>query len=289
MTVQTTANGQIVKRSEKKRDINTIIEGITPQLAKALPRHLTAERIARISLTALKENPQLAECDRSSLMGCLMQAAQLGLEPNSLMGQFYLIPRKTRRADGSRSMQCTAVLGYQGMIELAYRSGLVDNIYGHVVRDGDGFEYCLGLRPDLQHRRLAPSLARVTHAYAVAHLKNRGPIFVVLTREEIEARRNRGGRRRSHSAWDTDFEVMCVKTAIRALFTRMPKSSEIASAERVLHAEEAHKTFHLDVDTHEIKEIDELAGTVELVEDTSGTEDEDRAEAAAIAEEANAE
>ncbi len=204
-------------------DVVALVESMRGQIERALPAHVTADRMTRILLTAIRKNPDLGRCSRESMLAAVMDLSSIGLEPNSPLGHAYLIPR-----NGKHGWEVTTILGYQGLLDLARRSGSVRSIYAHVAREGDLFEYELGLRQDLRHRPTAKSSAPVTHAYAVAHLVgDADPIFVVLTRDEVEARRKRGA---NGPAWRTDWEAMAKKSAIRALWPWLPRSAEMARA-----------------------------------------------------------
>ena len=93
------------------------------QIEKALPSVITPERFTRIALTAYSRNEKLQECTAESFLGSMMQAAQLGVEPNTPLGQAYLIPYRNKGV-----MEVQFQLGYRGMIDLAYRSGEVQNL-----------------------------------------------------------------------------------------------------------------------------------------------------------------
>lgn len=220
---QTTNNGQIVKRKAADNSLPALLAKMGPEIARALPKHITAERMSRIALTALRTNPKLGECTPGSFLGAVLSAAQLGLEPNTPLGYCYLIPYKR---------EATLQIGYQGMLELARRSGMVRAIYAYAVKDGDEFSYELGLEPKLVHK---PSSATdrekkpITHVYAVAKLKDGEPVFTVMTRAQVEERRRRS-RAANDGPWVTDYEAMALKTAIRQLYKWLPKSAEIATA-----------------------------------------------------------
>ena len=94
-----------------------------------------------------------------------MQAAQLGVEPNTPIGQAYLIPYGN---------QVQFQLGYKGLIDLAYRSGEVQSIQAHEVHENDTFEYELGLNPKLKHVPAMKDRGPVILYYAVIKLKNGG-------------------------------------------------------------------------------------------------------------------
>ena len=74
-------------------------------------------------MTALSKDPKLQECTPQSFLGAMMQAAQLGVEPNTPLGQAYLIPYRN-----TGQMECQFQIGYRGLIDLAYRSGEITSI-----------------------------------------------------------------------------------------------------------------------------------------------------------------
>ncbi|MEJ2897755.1 recombinase RecT, partial [Bordetella avium] len=55
-------------------------------LAAVLPRHVSADRMLKIALGALRTTPKLMGCTVESLMGAVVQCSQLGLEPNTPLG-----------------------------------------------------------------------------------------------------------------------------------------------------------------------------------------------------------
>lgn len=229
----TKPSGEIVP-AQKPQDavgqIQALIQKMQPEMARALPKHVTADRMARIVLTAVRTNPRLAECTPASFLGCVMSLAQLGLEPNTPLGHAYLIPRRNKKRN---TTECTMLIGYQGMLDLARRSGQVTNIYAYVVRAGDAFKYRLGTERYIEH---VPSddpqreSRAITHVYAVAKIKDGEPEFEVLTLAQVNARRNRSMAGQD-GPWVTDLEAMTLKTAARALFRWIPKSAEMARVE----------------------------------------------------------
>jgi recombination protein RecT len=204
---------------------------IRQQIATALPRHLTADRLARVALTEIRRNPYLARCDQSSVVGAIMLCAQLGLEPGGPLGHAYLVPfdnRKTGRVEAQ------FILGYRGMIELARRSGQIQTIEARAVYEGDQFEVRFGLDSTLTHvpdfenpSRALPEKLRFV--YAVAKLRDGGVQFEVMSRREIEAVRAQS-RAGTTGPWQTHYEAMALKTVIRRLFKFLPVSVELARA-----------------------------------------------------------
>lgn len=217
----TTALERAAQPAETKNVLD-LIERMTPELAKALPAHLNTERFKRIVVTELRRTPKLYECSPASLLGAMMLSAQLGLEPGPL-GHVYLVPFKR---------EVTFIIGYKGLIDLAYRSGQLKSIRAKTVREGDSFEYRDGTRAFLDHSVHEPPAEREPVAYwALAELKTGGKPFVVLYPDEIEATRKRSPAGRADSGpWVTDYDAMARKTAIRRLAPVLPVSPALATA-----------------------------------------------------------
>lgn len=200
-----------------------LIERMKPELQRALPGQLDPNRFVRVALTTLRMNPGLARCKQESLLGALMLSAQLGLEPGGPLGHCYLIPYKD---------ECTFVLGYRGMIDLARRSGKISALYAHAVHERDEFHYELGLQPALRHVPGDGDRGKVTHVYAVARFTDGSePQFVVLTTEDVERYRKRS-RAAQNGPWVTDWEAMALKTSVRRLANWLPQSIEFSTAFR---------------------------------------------------------
>lgn len=207
------------------------------QLRMALPRHVTPERLARIVMTNLRQTPELLKCTRESLLGAVMQAAQLGLEPG-VLGQCYLVPYKGT---------ATLIIGYRGMAQLAWRSALVSSISSRAVFEGDHFFFDYGA-DKLEHRPFGESDPdKLTHAYAVIHTTHGGRLWEVMTRTEIETIRERSaaGKR---GPWVTDYTEMCKKTVLRRLFKIAPASAEMNRAMALEDAADVGESQGLEFD-----------------------------------------
>lgn len=217
--------GQLAQRNADKplspaETIEAYMKKMAPRMAEVLPAHMNMDRMSRIALTTIRTNPKLLECSVPSLMGAVMSAVQLGLEPG-LLGQCYILPYKK---------EATFIIGYKGMIDLARRSGHIQSIYAHAVYENDEFDYELGLHPKLTHKPSFGERGEFIGAYAVAHFKDGGHQMEFMPKSEIEKRRKRSPSANSnYSPWTTDYEEMAKKTVVRYMFKYLPISIEVQS------------------------------------------------------------
>lgn len=232
--------GLVEKRAQmqavEKKDNSMVglIRRMEPQIRKALPSVITPERFTRMVLTALSSTPKLQTCTPQSLLGAMMQAAQLGVEPNTPLGQAYLIPYGN---------VCQFQLGYKGLIDLAYRSGEVSSIQAHEVHENDTFEYEYGLEPKLRHVPAMTDRGPVTYYYAVLKLKNGGVGFEVMSHDDVETFARKKSKAYSNGPWKTDFDEMAKKTVLKKVLKYAPLKTEFA---RAVASDESVKTMKMD-------------------------------------------
>lgn len=214
-------NTQIVPANQKIQTIRTLLEKSKQQIALALPRHLSADRMLRVAMTSIQRTPELLACDQASLLGAIIQSAQLGLEPDGVLGHAYLVPY---------GKKVTLIVGYRGLIDLARRSGQLSTIYARVVYEKDQFEYAYGLSERLEHiPSQDESLGEIIFAYAVIRMKDGAQQFEVMSRREIDAIRKRS-QAGNAGPWVTDFAEMAKKSVLRRVCKMAPLSVEVARA-----------------------------------------------------------
>lgn len=199
---------------------------IKAQMALALPKHMTSDRLARIALTEIRKVPTLAKCDQTSFLGAIMQCAQLGLEPGGALGHAYLLPFENRKK-GITEVQF--IVGYRGMIDLARRSGQIVSLTARTVHENDEFSYQYGLSEDLKHVPATGERGALQYVYAVAKLKDGGVQFEVMSRSDIDKVRAQS-KAGNYGPWQTHYDEMAKKTVIRRLFKYLPVSIELATA-----------------------------------------------------------
>lgn len=211
------ANKELATKTNKT--IKDYLKSYESEFAKALPSFLTPERFTRIALTALTKTPKLAQCEPSSFMGAMLEAAQLGLEPNTPLGQAYLIPYGNK---------CQFQIGYKGLIDLAYRSEELRSIEAHEVYENDVFDFEFGLNPKLVHKPAIKDRGEVVWYYAVYHLVNGGCGFEVMSREDVETHARKYSKTFNNGPWQTDFDEMAKKTVLKKVLKYAPLKSDFA-------------------------------------------------------------
>ena len=238
-----------------------------PEIKKALPNTITPERFSRIVLSAISNNKQLQQCTPTSFLAGMMNAAQLGLEPNTPLGQAYLIPYKNKGM-----LEAQFQIGYKGLIDLAYRSGQVKTIYAEEVCENDEFEYELGLNPKLVHKPAIKDRGDVIYYYAVFKLVNGGEGFSVMSMDDVRKHRDRFSKaaQAGFSPWQTNFDEMAKKTVIKKVLKYAPLSTDIM---RKIAEDETIKS-DLSADMSLVSDEVEYAEVVEADPETGEVKDE---------------
>lgn len=224
--IQKAAEKKAVAAAGKPKTIKDYVQQMMPEITKALPSVMTPERFTRIVLSALSTTPKLQECTPQSFLGAMMTAAQLGVEPNTPLGQAYLSPRWNGK---KQTNECTFQLGYKGLIDLAYRSGQVSTIAAHTVYEKDEFTYELGLEPKLHHVPALRDRGNPIGFYALYKTKDGGFGFEVMGVEDARAHAQKFSesvKKGYSSPWDTNFEEMAKKTVLKKVLKYAPLKTE---------------------------------------------------------------
>lgn len=235
-----TTGGLTKKNTEiaqaKQTTMQGYVKAMGKEIAKALPSVITPERFTRMVFTALSTNPKLQQCTPNSFLGAMMQAAQLGVEPNTPIGQAYLIPYKNKG-----TLECQFQLGYKGLIDLCNRSGDIKDIQAHEVYENDLFEYEYGLEPKLKHVPAMRDRGEVIAYYAVFHTVNGGYGFEVMGRDDVinHAQKTSQSYGSGFSPWTKYFDEMAKKTVVKKVLKFAPIKTEFFKA---LSTDETIKT-----------------------------------------------
>lgn len=229
-----TANAnQVAAPADKPRtpsqQVGDYLQKMMPAIQQILPKHVTADRMSRIALNVIRTNPKLLECTIDSLMGGVMEAAKLGLEPG-LMGQCYLIPFEKKKNVGGQwiveKVEAQFIIGYKGLIDLVRRSGQVSSLEARTVHENDYFEFEYGIDDKLIHRPVLGNRGEAIAYYAVCRLKDGGNSFLVMSKDELVKYKDKYSKAKNYGPWIDDFDAMARKTCLRQLIKYLPISVE---------------------------------------------------------------
>lgn len=217
--------------------------------ASALPQWLSVDRILRTIFSTAVQNPKIMDCTKESILSSVMNMCQLGIEP--LMGRGHLIPYSNSKKIGGqykKFLECQFQIGYQGLIDLARRSGTISDVYAHIVYENDDFNISFGLDKDIIHRpwymfpeRQEGGSGKIIGAYAVWKLKDGTkhpefmPIVDIYKRRDgsqayqyaIKNKDNKGAQDTPWIKWE---EEMILKTVIKHSAKMVPASIEFMGA-----------------------------------------------------------
>lgn len=246
LKVAATTDPSAEKRSladmKPKEQIAYLLESKRGEIAKMMPAKLNPDRLLKVAQIAATTTPALLKCDVASLVGAIGQCAQMGLEPNTVLGHAYLVPFNTKRkdADGNERWvnSVQVIVGYKGLIDLARRSGQIESISARDVCANDKFELVYGINEKLEHTPAMGDRGEVIGFYAIAKLKDGGHAIEWMSKHQIE--RVRDGSQGWQQAikykktdihpWSAHFVEMGRKTVIRRLAKYLPLSVEFQQA-----------------------------------------------------------
>lgn len=206
--------------------IQALLRNNWDRISAVMPRHMTSERLFQLTVSAINQTPKLAACSPASLLSCVMKCSALGLEPSAVdgLGRAYILPYGN---------QATFILGYKGIIDLCRRSGQLKSIHAQAVYSGDEFSFWedeTGQHFKFQPGRDVPHLPEMlTDVYVAAHLMDGGVVIERMTKDEVEAIRQRS-RAKNNGPWKTDYEAMALKTVIRRAAKYLPMSTQAQEA-----------------------------------------------------------
>lgn len=156
---------------------------------------MTPERMLKLCISAIQKTPKLKKCDPLSVLGAMMTAASLGLEPNTVQQQAFLIPYDKRgKVNGQWTVvgtECQFQIGYRGFITLGYRSPEIMRIEASAIHEGDFFEHMQGSDSFLKYAKALKERGDLIGAYCFVELASGGEAAYVMPLEEIHKIRSK--------------------------------------------------------------------------------------------------
>jgi recombination protein RecT len=222
----------IVPFKEKVATVQQLLKTNRDAIQQILPKHLTIDRMIKVINLVVRRTPKLLDCTPQSLLGAVMEAASLGLEPG-ILGQAYFVPFRNK-SNGKLEVQLIA--GYKGLIQLCRNTGELSTVGAQIVYQNDKFEASLGTDPRITHIPTEDANpGQIRASYAIAKLKDGAVQFDLMYRRDLEKIRKRS-KSADSGPWVTDPEEMCKKTVIRRLAKLLPASTE--KLQRVVELDE---------------------------------------------------
>ena len=229
----------LTKEKDRPKDFPSMLKAFLPEIQRALPKHLDGDRMSRIALTAFRRTPKLAECDPRSVFAAVIQASQLGLEPDTL-GRAYLIPYAKSTKVGNvweKTWECQFIPGWKGLVDLVSRSGQA-TVWTGAVYKGDKFEYRLGDNPKCDH---IPGdfhgEGDPTHVYACGKVKGSDTVITeVWSIERVLRHRNKYNKVGDKHYSFENVEMYARKVVLLQIIKYMPMSADLVRAVELDHA-----------------------------------------------------
>jgi recombination protein RecT len=224
--------------------VSALLEKYKSQIAAALPKHMTPERMIRVALTSISQTPLLQKCEATTLCGAVVQASILGLEPNSVLGECYIVPYWNSKAN---RYEAQLQVGYKGHAKLARNSGEIAMIDAQAVRANDDFVFEKGDSPTLRHKWAKSGTRGDVLGYWAGFKTRAGDFsFEYWPLEDVLAHRDqyskgayatdkgkrimKDGKPVLQGAWLDSPDWMCKKTVLIQALKLAPKSVQMATA-----------------------------------------------------------
>lgn len=217
---------------------------------------VTPEKFITSTMTAVKKEPRLLECDQRTLFAAILVSAELGLSPNTHSGLSFILPYRRKYKDGGKEkyvLEAQFQLGYQGCIDIALRNPKIEAIESGVIHQNEEWYFDKGKRDPFSLKPLPPSeRGEPVASFAIAWLRDSArPKVVVLYKEEIaQIAKLSKAANSEYSPWNKDgsdpFRWMWRKTAIKQLWKELPKTSEMEKAQHIENVAETGGNIHLN-------------------------------------------
>ena len=196
----------------KKKKINEMVGGEKGQ------QFITA------IISAVSTNPQLAECDHSTILSAALVGQALNLSPSPQLGQYYMVPFNDNKR-GCKVAQFQ--IGYKGYIQLAIRSGYYKKLNVLAIKEGELVKYDalnedieVKLIEDEEEREKAPTIGY----YAMFEYLNGFRKTLYWTKKHMEAHAEKYSMgykaHKGYTFWEKDFDGMAYKTMLRQLISK---------------------------------------------------------------------
>lgn len=243
-------------------------------------------------VSAISNNPTLAECEQVSIVSAALQAEALHFPINNSLGYVYLVPFNDKKA-GIKKAQFQ--IGYKGYIQLAVRSGQYRSINAVEVKEGELGSYdplngqTFNWNPNYEERKKLRTIGYVgqlelvngfkkqlylsyeevlDHADTYSQAFNRDD-YERLLKGEIPAK----DMWKYSSFWYKSFDEMAKKTVLRQLLSKwgiMSVEMQEAYVKDQATMETDGTYNYVDANTVEVQQVNETGSIEPEVEPETG-------------------
>lgn len=215
---------EVAKTNNKITFMNYMTStGIQKKVNEIIGDEKKGTRFISSIVSAVNNNPQLKECENSSILSGALLGESLNLSPSPQLGQYYLVPF----ADKNRGQVATFQMGYKGYIQLAIRSGQYKKLNVLAIKEGELIKYDplneeieVQLIDDEEKRESAKTIGY----YAMFEYTNgfRKTMYWSKTKMEKHALQYSKGyqAKKGYTFWEKDFDGMAYKTMLRQLISK---------------------------------------------------------------------
>lgn len=204
---------------EKLQLIFETVKKYKEKIKISLPKNMNIDKFFIAVEIAIKSSPLLINCSDDSIVKSIIKCASLGLDPKPEEGHVYFSPN-------TKTRECTARIGYRGLIFLAYSRGIIKKFETQTVYKGEIFKHQFGTNAFLNHERHLECEEIEIGYYARIIFSDGTEQFDVMGKKECETHKNKYASKTS-LAWDTNFNSMAKKTVLKRLIKSIPILSNI--------------------------------------------------------------
>jgi len=222
----TAAGGNTAVQRAQKVQFQALIKNANVQqnILSTLGDAARAKTFTSSLISAVSTNPQLRECEGTSIISAALLGESLNLSPSPQLGQYYMVPFKDTK---SGTTKATFQLGWKGYYQLALRSGQYRNIDAVAIKEGE-LDHYDPITGEISITAIEDPIerenAKTVGYYAYFELLNGFKKCIYWPREKMEAhalKYSMGYRaKKGYTFWEKDFDAMALKTMYRQLISK---------------------------------------------------------------------
>lgn len=253
----------LIKKEEKKTFSAFLAQDAMKKKINEMVGGEKGQQFITSIISAVSTNPQLAECDNSSIVSAALLGQALNLSPSPQLGQYYMVPFN----DSKRGCKVAQFqIGYKGYIQLAIRSGQYKKLNVLAIKEGELKKYDPlneELEVQLIENEEEREKATTIGYYAMFEYLNGFRKTIYWSKEKMEAhalKYSMGYRaKKGYTFWEKDFDGMAYKTMLRQLISKWGIMSVDLTMQKALESDMA---------------VINDNGTYDYVDNNSNVEDE---------------